>query len=98
MPWGSICPEARVVEVPVPSVDTAYYILRYQRDTSLTDITFIPLASTDLSHWSAPGAGGAPVGFSDTVIATNGTIETHEAKIPRSDSGKWFMRVQVSKP
>ncbi len=84
--------------MPQVMADASFYILQYQRDTSLTDLTFTAAASSDLTTWNSPGQPGAPAGFSDTLISTAGTIETRQAKIPVSSGGTWFMRVQVAKP
>ncbi len=84
--------------LPVTVADPAYYILQYQRDTSLTDLTFTACASSDLTIWKSPGQSGAPVGFTDTLVFTAGTIETRRAKIPVSSDGRWFMKIQITKP
>ncbi|MEO7098307.1 MAG: CAP domain-containing protein [Luteolibacter sp.] len=83
--------------MPQAVADASFYILQYQRDTTLTDLTFTAGASSDLTTWKSPGQAGAPAGFSDTLISTAGTIETRQAKIPLSSGGPWFMRVQVTK-
>jgi len=74
------------------------WILRYKKNTALTDITFAPEASSTLSIWKAPGATGAPTGFTDTLISTNGTIQTREAKIPKTTAGDWFLRMKITQP
>jgi len=84
--------------MPVASTTATSYVLRYQRDTSLTDITFTAQACTSLGTWLAPGDAGAPSGFTDTLVSTSGTLQTREAKIPRSTGGNEFMRVRVTRP
>jgi hypothetical protein len=86
---------------PAPGLPAAHttdtdFVLQYQRDTSLSDLTFTVQACPVMQYWKAPGEAGAPAGFTDEVISTNGIIETHEAKIPLG-SGNCFMRVQVSR-
>ena len=93
-----VAPNDPAPRMPVSSSNATYFILQYQRDTSLTDIALTPQASADLGTWKSPGQAGAPAGFTDTLISTAGTIETRQAKIPRTSGGRWFMKVQVSKP
>ncbi len=93
-----LAPNDPAPRMPVTVADPAYHILQYQRDTSLTDLTFNACASPDLATWKTPGQAGAPTGFTDTPVSTVGTIETRRAKIPVSSGGKWFMTVRVKKP
>ncbi|MEO5712274.1 MAG: CAP domain-containing protein [Luteolibacter sp.] len=93
-----VMPNDPAPRMPVTVTDPTYYILQYQRDTSLTDLTFTVCASSDLTTWKTPGQSGAPAGFTDTLVSTAGTIETRRAKIPVSSGGKWFMNVRVNKP
>ena len=72
------------------------WVLRYQRDTALTDLTFTAQASVDLKTWKAPGETGAPDGFADRLISTSGTLETREASIPRASCGNAYIRVRVT--
>lgn len=78
--------------LPVFSTTTTHHVMTYQRDTALTDLTLTAQAGTTLGTWTTPG------GFTDTVVATSGTLETHEAKIPRTTGGSGFMRVRVTRP
>ena len=82
--------------MPSAAITATHWVLHYQRDTTLTDLTFTPQASTDQKSWYAPGQAGAPKGFTDTVISTSGTVETHEASIPRDAGTVAFLRVSVS--
>ena len=84
--------------MPTARLGAADCVLQYQRDTTLTDITLTAQASSDLIGWKAVGEAGAPAGFTDTVIASDGTIQTHEARIPLSSGGHVFLRVQVTQP
>ena len=92
-----------VANEPAPSMPLArstvtHFVMQYQRDLTLTDLTFTAQASSDLATWKAPGDAGAPAGFTDSVIATAGAVETHEVKIPRSPGATVFMRVWVTQP
>jgi hypothetical protein len=84
--------------LPVAELTATHLVLRYQRDSSLTDLTLTPQASATLGAWKAPGEAGAPAGFTDTLVATAGNLQTREAKVPRSSGAKIFMRVNVSMP
>jgi hypothetical protein len=83
--------------MPVAQTTATHFVLQYQRDTALTDLTFTAQACSDLTHWKAPGEVGAPSGFADTLISTTGTVQTREAKIPRS-SGNCFLRMLIAQP
>ncbi|MEI6675049.1 MAG: MBG domain-containing protein [Verrucomicrobiota bacterium] len=84
--------------LPTTHTTTTDFVLQYQIDTTLSDLTVTPQASAALGNWKAPGEAGAPGGFTDGVVATSGTLQTREAKIPRSAGATWFMRVRVSRP
>ena len=81
--------------MPVAQLTTTQYILQYQRDTTLTDLTFTPQACSTLGNWKAPGETGTPSGFTDILISTSGGVQTRQAIVPRS-SGNCFMRVRVT--
>jgi hypothetical protein len=84
--------------LPFAFTTATHFVLQYQCDTSLTDITITAQASTTPGNWKRLGDPDAPSGFSDTVIATSGTLQTHQSTIPRPSRGISFMRVQVSIP
>ena len=84
--------------IPILQPSSSHFVIRYTRDTTLADITLSPVASSDLTNWKSPGQSGAAVGFTDSVISTAATLETHEAIIPRTSGAKWFMRLMVTKP
>lgn len=84
--------------MPLAHTTATHFVLQYQRDTSLTDLTFTAQASTTLGSWKAPGETGAIPGFTDALLATNGTLQTREAKIPRSAAANCFMRVRITRP
>lgn len=88
---------------PAPRMPTAQttatnFVLQYQRDTSLADLTFTAQASTTMGNWKAPGETGAPTGFADVLISTSGNIQTRKATIPRASSANCFMRVSITRP
>jgi hypothetical protein len=84
--------------MPVPQTTSTHFIMRYQRDTALSGVQLTPQACPVLGEWKAPGTAGAVAGFTDTLISTEGTIETREAKLPLSSGNNCFMRMQVSQP
>jgi uncharacterized protein YkwD len=92
-PVGGNDPPERL---PVTSATATQFILRYQVDTSLGDLIVTPQTCPTMSSWKKPGDAGAPVGFTDQLISTNGNIQTREASIPLS-SGKCFLRLGVTR-
>ena len=82
--------------MPVVHRTATRLVVEYQRDTALADLRFIAQASADLATWKAPGETGAPSGFTDTVVSTTGTLETHEASIPLTSGNNLFIRVSVT--
>ena len=84
--------------MPVAPASASHFVLQYQRDTALSDLTFTAEACFDLTNWKAPGESGAPAGFTDVLISTSGTIETREARIPRSPGGNCYIRVRINRP
>jgi hypothetical protein len=83
--------------MPAVRGSPTHFVLRYERDTALTDLTFSAECSADLIHWKSIGESGAPDGFSDAWISTTGTVETREASVPRS-AGYGFLRMRVNRP
>ncbi|MBC8127614.1 MAG: hypothetical protein H8M99_10790 [Gloeobacteraceae cyanobacterium ES-bin-144] len=83
--------------MPKALMTATHFVMSYQQDTALGDITFSPEACASMTHWTAPGVAGAPVGFSDNLISTNGTLQTREASIPRSN-GAYFLRIKITQP
>ena len=84
--------------MPVAQNTATHFVLQYQRDTALADLTFTAQASPTLGNWKAPGETGAPTGFTDVLISTSGTVQTREAKIPRTSGARCFMRMRITKP
>jgi hypothetical protein len=92
-PVGGNDPPERL---PTGSVTATHYILRYQVDASLGDLLVTPQTCPDMNYWKKPGDPGAPAGFTDQLISTNGNIQTREARIPIS-AGKCFLRLGVTR-
>lgn len=92
-PVGGNDPPARL---PAGSVTATHFVLRYQVDTSLGDLSVTPQTCPTMSSWKTPGGAGAPAGFTDQLISTAGSIQTREASIPLS-SGKCFLRLRVTR-
>jgi hypothetical protein len=67
----------------------------YVKNTALTDVTFRPEVSLDQLTWKSPGQTGAPVGFTDTLLSTNGTLQTRRASLPLSSAPRAFFRLAV---
>lgn len=82
--------------LPVTLPSATHLIQRYQRDISQSDLTLTPQASFDALLWRSPGEPGAPAGFTDTLVATSGSIQTREAKVPRTSGAKILMRVKIT--
>jgi hypothetical protein len=83
--------------MPVAQTTATHFVLQYQRDTALADLSFTAQASPDLTNWQAPGESGAPSGFTDILISTTGTLETRQALLPRASCGIAFIRIRVTR-
>ena len=81
--------------LPAHSISETHLILEYRWDTTLS-VTFTAQACPTMGNWKAPGDPGAPQDFTDVVVTTEGSIETHQAKIPRS-AGNCFLRLRVTR-
>ena len=84
--------------LPAIQPSASHFVIHYVRDTALTDVVLLPVASSDMALWKSPGETGAPADFTDTLVSTAGSLETREAKFSRSSGAKWFVRVRVTKP
>lgn len=84
--------------MPVMQSNATECFLQYQIDTTLTDITVTPVASTDLNQWRAPGVSGAPAGFANTLVSTSGNVQTRKAAVPKSSAPRCLLRIQVTRP
>lgn len=73
-------------------------ILDYPRDTGKSDVTLTPQVSTDLQTWHAPGGAGAPPGFTDSLLSTNGAVQSRRAAVPAGPSKAYYLRLRVTKP
>ena len=69
--------------VGVPSL-----VITFTRDTTHTDLTYQAQTTSDFAHWT---------NISDTLMGTNGSIETHQASVPISGGMQKFLRVQVTR-
>jgi len=94
-PVGTNPPSSRM---PKTVENETHYILRYQRDKSLTDIVLTAEVCADLISWKSPGQVGAPEGFTDILVSTSGNIETREVKVPKIAMQNCFMTIQVRRP
>lgn len=82
---------------PVASSTTSNLTLDYQIDTSLSDLTVTPVAATDMVSWKTPGEAGAPAGFTDQLISTNGSIQSRRATLPLASGTKGFVTLRVTR-
>lgn len=82
---------------PVASKSGSTIVVNYQVDTSLTDLTYVAEASMTLASgsWRTPGQAGAPAGFTDQLVSTNGSIQSRKATIPLSAGARVLFRVRV---
>ncbi len=67
----------------------------YIKNTALTDLTFRAELSLDQFHWKGPGQVGAPAGFTDTLLSTNGSLQLRRASIPLLSIQRAFFRLAV---
>lgn len=81
--------------LPVPSTFANTFQFTYQRDTALADLTVEACVSTDGANWFAVGDPGAPADFTETTVATDGSIETRRAAVPLGGHPRLLMRVRV---
>jgi hypothetical protein len=82
--------------LPAHSISETHLILEYRRDTTLSDLAFTAQACPTMGNWKSPGDPGAPEGFTDESVSTEGVIETRQAKIPRN-AGNCFLRIRVTR-
>jgi hypothetical protein len=82
--------------LPKSHVADGYLVLRYQVDGSLGDLVVAAEACSSMGAWKSAGEPGAPPGFSEQVVASEGSLETRDARIPISGGGGCFLRVRVS--
>ena len=83
--------------LPVSRIENGGLVLRYRIDTKLADLLLVAEACPSMSGWKAPGEPGAPAGFADQWIATEGTIQTREARLPLGSGSRCFLRLRVSR-
>lgn len=75
-----------------------HLVVRYQVNTALVGIEVGPQVWTGGGTWFSPGQSGAPPGFTDSLVSTNGSIQIREAKVPISSGPKNFIRLRASLP
>jgi len=68
---------------------TSYLTLTFTRDTTKTGIFYTAQTTGTL--------GGSWTDLSDILLGTNGSLETHEARIPLT-TGAHFLRLKVTRP
>ncbi|MDP3851353.1 MAG: CAP domain-containing protein [Luteolibacter sp.] len=83
--------------LPSAQATDTHFVLTYQVDASLSDLVIIPQACSTMGDWKVPGQSGAPLDFTDQIIATDGDLKTHEASIPLASAANCFLRIQVSR-
>ena len=83
--------------VPTSRLASGKLVLSYQVDTSLGDLALAAEACSSMGAWKTAGEAGAPAGFAEQVVASDGAIETLEASIPISSGGRCFLRVRVTR-
>ena len=70
---------------------TAYWTFTYSKVDSVSDITFHPEWSNDLSSWSSTG-------LIEQVLSDNGTVQQVQDSIPAGAAKSLFFRLRVSRP
>jgi hypothetical protein len=83
--------------LPVARIEGGELVLQYRVDTTLADLTVVPVACPTMASWKSPGEPGAPAGFSEQLIATEGAIETREARLSPGSESRCFLRLRVSR-
>ncbi len=83
--------------MPTTRASETHFILTYQRDTALADLSFTPCVSGDIHSWKSPGQAGVPAEFIDILISTTNGIQTREASIPKTAMSNCFMTVQIKR-
>jgi hypothetical protein len=95
---GSPLSSADPVErLPASRIEGGDLVLQYRVDTALADLSVVPESCPAMTNWKAPGEPGAPAGFTDQLIATEGTIQTREARLPLASGSRCFLRLRVSR-
>jgi len=84
--------------LPSSHFTATHLVLRYMIDTTLADVIVTPEACAVMDAWKSPGEAGAPAGFADQLISTDGHIETREASVSLGGASRCFLRLRVSRP
>lgn len=83
--------------LPASRVENGQLVLQYRIDTTLADLSIVPEACPTMASWKAVGEPGTPAGFTDQPVATAGTIQTREARLPLNTGGACYLRLRVSR-
>jgi hypothetical protein len=83
--------------LPVSRIEGGELVLQYRVDTTLTDLLIVPEACPSMANWKAPGEPGAPAAFTEQLIATEGAIQTREARLTLGSESRCFLRLRVSR-
>ncbi len=78
---------------PTPELtfDGTAYALVYQKNTAATDLAFSVQRSSDLTTWTT-------VSTTDSVLSTNGALQTIKAVVPAVTGTQWYYRLRVTMP
>lgn len=76
--------------LPLVVSDASDLGLIYQRDATKTDISYLVESGTDLRSWSGTGV-------TEQIIATNGTVQTVKASIPKISDPRKFIRLRIAR-
>lgn len=90
-------PDTNPPAMPVIVPTEGKLAIRYTRNTSRSDLTYIAETSDDLVTWHRAGSLSAPAQFVDSPVSTNGNEQIREASLPQTGA-KRFIRIAVSKP
>ncbi len=93
-----VIPHEPSPRLPAIQPSTTHFVVRYQKDTALADITITPQAGDLTGTWSGPGQPGAPSGFTDSLISSDAGIETRETSLPLNPATRGFVRMKVTRP
>ena len=76
---------------PTLTFDGTAYALIYQKNTAATDLAFSVQRSSDLTTWTT-------VTTTDSVLSTNGALQTIKAGVPVVAGTQWSYRLRVTMP
>jgi len=85
-----------VNSLPLPVAAQGALRLDYPVLLDRTDVSVTPQVSSNLQTWFNPGQTGAPAGFSNSVISTNGNVQTRRASIPLTGQD-YYLRLRTTR-